>query len=154
MGNAAPVARESAPVQHTLLPDKFLQVPCAHSAEVFCGSRNRLSLDHGSPGGGTFCLVPPESLESSASAAWRKCQVSDNGPRIGTHELLGQRGFGPGRSRPREVSKNYDYPFSFFCLAHLARAALLALALLSSGVSLAALLFPPFEPPIFPNATA
>jgi hypothetical protein len=43
---------------------------------------------------------------------------------------------------------------SFFCLAHLARAAFLALALLSSGLNLAARLFPPFEPPIFPNATA
>jgi len=38
--------------------------------------------------------------------------------------------------------------------AHLAFAAFFALALRSSGVSLAALLFPPFEPPIFPNATA
>ena len=35
-----------------------------------------------------------------------------------------------------------------------AGAAFFALALLSSGLSLAARLFPPFEPPIFPNATA
>jgi hypothetical protein len=61
---------------------------------------------------------------------------------------------GIGHPRWREITKNDDYYFSFFCLAHLARAAFLALALLSSGVKLAARLFPPFEPPIFPNATA
>ena len=49
--------------------------------------------------------------------------------------------------------KHY-WVFSVRGLAHLAFAAFLALALLSSGVSLAALLFPPFEPPIFPKATA
>ncbi len=42
----------------------------------------------------------------------------------------------------------------FFSLAHLARAALRALALRSSGLSLAALVFPPLEPPSFPSATA
>ncbi len=113
----------------------------------------------------TSCtIITPASLRSDCcSPSLRNAvrlpsgidvRLHRNTQRIGTHELLGQQGFGPGRSRPREVSKNYDYPFSFFCLAHLARAALLALALLSSGVSLAALLFPPFEPPIFPNATA
>lgn len=35
-----------------------------------------------------------------------------------------------------------------------ARAALRALAVRSSGLSLAALIFPPFEPPSFPSATA
>ena len=37
---------------------------------------------------------------------------------------------------------------------HLASAAFRALALRSSGVSFAALLLPPFAPPIFPRATA
>jgi hypothetical protein len=41
-----------------------------------------------------------------------------------------------------------------FVLAHLANAAFRALVLLSSAVSLAARVLPPFEPPIFPNATA
>jgi hypothetical protein len=54
-----------------------------------------------------------------------------------------------GRTRQERA-----YYFSFFRLAHLATAAFLALALLSSGLSIAARLFPPFEPPIFPNATA
>jgi hypothetical protein len=44
--------------------------------------------------------------------------------------------------------------FFFLSFAHLARAAFRALALRSSAVSLAALVFPPFAPPIFPNATA
>lgn len=61
---------------------------------------------------------------------------------------------GTGHPRWRELIRSDDYYFSFFCLAHLARAAFLALALLSSGLSMAARLFPPFEPPIFPNATA
>jgi hypothetical protein len=60
----------------------------------------------------------------------------------------------PGVSASNELTKNDNSHFSFFSLAHLARAAFLALALLSSGLSLAARLFPPFEPPIFPNATA
>jgi hypothetical protein len=45
-------------------------------------------------------------------------------------------------------------PVGFFAFAHLATAALRALALRSSGVSFAALFLPPFEPPILPNATA
>ncbi len=44
--------------------------------------------------------------------------------------------------------------FLFLSFAHLARAAFRALALLCSGVSLAARVFPPFEPPILPKATA
>jgi hypothetical protein len=58
------------------------------------------------------------------------------------------------------TSADQALSYVFFCgalvlaLAHLARAAFLALALLSSGLSMAARLFPPFEPPIFPNATA
>jgi hypothetical protein len=51
---------------------------------------------------------------------------------------------------------NYFFFFSkgFFVFAHLARAAWRALALRCSGVSLAALFLPPFEPSIFPSATA
>jgi hypothetical protein len=45
-------------------------------------------------------------------------------------------------------------PVGFFAFAHLASAALRALTLRCSGVSLAALFLPPFEPPIFPSATA
>jgi hypothetical protein len=49
-------------------------------------------------------------------------------------------------------NRRVAYCFLFF--AHLASAAFRALALLSSGVSLAARVFPPFEPPILPKATA
>jgi hypothetical protein len=42
----------------------------------------------------------------------------------------------------------------FFVFAHLAMAALRALALRCSGVSFAAPVLPPFEPPSFPSATA
>jgi hypothetical protein len=44
--------------------------------------------------------------------------------------------------------------FAFLVCDHLALAAFRALALRSSGPSLAALVFPPLDPPIFPNATA
>src|SRR3984893_3954619 len=44
--------------------------------------------------------------------------------------------------------------FVFLDLAHLARAALRALALRCSGVKRAALILPPFAPPLFPHATA
>src|ERR1035438_5809789 len=58
-----------------------------------------------------------------------------------------QISLGTGHECWKELNRNDDYCFSFFCLAHLARAAFLALALLSSALSLAARLFPPFEPP-------
>jgi len=44
--------------------------------------------------------------------------------------------------------------FAFVTFDHRARAAFRALALRCSGVSLAALVFPPLEPPIFPKAIA
>jgi hypothetical protein len=44
--------------------------------------------------------------------------------------------------------------FFFLAFAHLVCTALRAIALRSSGVSFAALDFPPFEPPILPKATA
>lgn len=53
-----------------------------------------------------------------------------------------------------ESDRFSDIHSFFFSFAHLARAAFRALALLSSGVSFAALIFPPFDPPILPNATA
>ncbi len=52
------------------------------------------------------------------------------------------------------VTANYVCNFFFLVLAHRAKAALRALALRSSGVSLAARALPPFEPPILPKATA
>jgi len=59
------------------------------------------------------------------------------------------------RRRSRRVeSDQLEGCFFFPCFAHLARAAFRALALRCSGVILAALVFPPFAPPIFPKATA
>jgi hypothetical protein len=46
------------------------------------------------------------------------------------------------------------FTLDFFTFAHRASAAFRALALRSSGVSLAALVLPPLEPPIFPRAIA
>ncbi len=48
----------------------------------------------------------------------------------------------------------YFLSFNFLTLAHLASAAFRAPAVRSSGVSLAALVLPPLEPPIFPRAIA
>lgn len=60
-----------------------------------------------------------------------------------------------GDADPSAESDRFsDIHSFFFSFAHLARAAFRALALLSSGVSFAALIFPPFDPPILPNATA
>jgi hypothetical protein len=47
---------------------------------------------------------------------------------------------------------SFFFRSAFFPLAHLATAAFRALSLRSSGVNLAALTFPPFEPPSFPRA--
>jgi hypothetical protein len=76
----------------------------------------------------------------------RRYKAECRPPRLGS-------GSGCAGAGIRELTRTEDYYFSFFWLAHLARAAFLALALLSSGLSLAARLFPPFEPSIFPNAT-
>jgi len=51
-----------------------------------------------------------------------------------------------------QVVKNQAFLPVLTLLAHFARAALLALALLSSGVILAALATPPFLPPLLPIA--
>src|ERR1039458_2303022 len=49
--------------------------------------------------------------------------------------------------------RSFCWAFSL-ALAHLASTALRAISLLSSGVSLAARILPPFDPPSFPRATA
>src|SRR5207248_8614199 len=52
------------------------------------------------------------------------------------------------------VRQNCHYFVSFFCLAHLAMLALLAISLRCSGVSFLASALPPFKPPSLPSATA